>query len=97
MSGTAKLVDRKVVPCGVREYAATIESMRRVALDSIEDVDVSTVFLGLDHGFGGKPLWFETMIVGGPLDDSQERYTTIEEAEAGHARWVALVRGEHKP
>ncbi len=59
-------------------------------------VEVSTVFLGLDHSFsGGKPILFETMIFGGEHDDGyQERYSTWEEAEAGHKQAVALA-GKH--
>ena len=55
--------------------------------------DVSTVFLGLDHQWGdGPPLIFETMVFGGPLDQETERYSTWEEAEAGHAQMVERVR-----
>lgn len=65
---------------------------RRVANIEIGDVRISTVFLGLDHQWGGgPPLLFETMIFGGEHDDYQERYSTLEEAMAGHARAVALV------
>ena len=57
---------------------------------------VSTVFIGLDHSFGGlKPLLFETMIFGtGDEDEYQERYSTYEEAEAGHAKAVELAGGK---
>ena len=55
-------------------------------------VQVSTVFLGLDHSFGGDtPLLFETMILGGKHDQYQERYATWEEAEKGHKRAVKLA------
>lgn len=58
-------------------------------------VEVSTVFLGLDHrycGDDGPPILFETMIFGDGRDDYQERYVTLAEAEAGHRRafWAAL-------
>lgn len=56
------------------------------------DVHVSTVFLGLDHGFGGEPLLFETMIFGGELDETQDRYTTRAAAEDGHRRYVEQAR-----
>lgn len=71
------------------------DEVRRVAWTTIGDTDVSTVFLGLDHSFGdGPPLLFETMIFNHPeLEDYQERYTTWEEAEAGHARAVRKVEG----
>lgn len=55
-------------------------------------VDISTVFLGFDHGFGqGLPILFETMIFGGPYDQWQRRYCTWDEAEAGHRHAVALA------
>lgn len=60
-----------------------------------KDVQVSTVFLGLDHGYGeGPPILFETLVFGGPLDQSGDRYCTWEEAEAGHERWVKAAGGE---
>ena len=65
---------------------------RTVAFDRIGDVDVSTVFLGFDHSFGGDegPLLFETMI----FDDTQTtvRYGTRTAAIAGHDQLVAHVR-----
>jgi len=66
---------------------------RQVAHDRVGDVRVSTVFLGLDHGYGdGPPVLFETMIFGGPHDQYQERYSTWEEALDGHLKALALVR-----
>lgn len=66
---------------------------RRVALDTIGDVEVSTVFLGLDHSFGGAtPILFETMIFGGKHDGYEERYATRDEAVEGHAVAVDMVR-----
>lgn len=67
---------------------------RRVASTKIGDVHISTVLLGLDHSWGdGPPLIFETMIFGGEHDEYEERYATREQAEAGHARAVAMVEG----
>ena len=40
----------------------------------------------------GPPLLFETMIFGGPHDGYQERYTFWDEAEAGHAKALGMVR-----
>lgn len=68
---------------------------RRVALTKISsNVKVSTVFLGLDHNWGlaGPPAIFETMVFGGPMDQEQDRYSTWEQAEAGHEAMVAKVR-----
>ncbi len=55
-------------------------------------VRVSTVFLGLDHGWmldSDRPICFESMIFGGPLHHAQERYHDRAEALAGHASLVA--------
>lgn len=61
---------------------------RRVAKDAANGVTVSTVFLGVDHQFGGgRPLLFETMIFGGEFDQECERYSTAAEARIGHKQW----------
>lgn len=65
---------------------------RIIDVTRIGGVRVSTVFLGLDHSFGhGPPLLFETMIFGGPHDQYQDRYSTRDEAIAGHQRAVKLA------
>lgn len=47
---------------------------RRVASTSIGEAKVSTVFLGLDHGFGSsEPILWETMVFGGEMDEECER------------------------
>lgn len=63
---------------------------RKVALTDIAaGVNVSTVFLGLDHGYGdGPPQIFETMVFGGPLDKEMDRYATWDEALKGHTAMV---------
>lgn len=64
----------------------------------IGDVHISTVFLGLDHSFGGDvPILFETMVFGGEHNDYQERYATWDEAERGHERAVELVKSSSAP
>lgn len=68
---------------------------RRVAHTRVPpDIQVSTIFLGLDHGvWSAVPLLFETMVFGlDAFQDVQERYPTWEEAEAGHAQVVARVQ-----
>ncbi len=66
---------------------------RKVANDYIGAVQVSTVFLGLDHNWqDGAPLLWETMIFGGPRDGDCERYASRAAALDGHARALALVR-----
>lgn len=55
-------------------------------------VDVSTVFLGLDHNWGGgPPLLFETMIFTDGEGGYCRRYSAWEEAEAGHWETVRML------
>ena len=63
-----------------------------IGKDQFGGVSVSTVFLGMDHSFGGgTPVLFETMIFGGEHDQYQERYCTWDEAERGHQIACELV------
>lgn len=63
---------------------------------------ISTVWLGLDHDFGWReidtpnphPIIFETMAFIGGVGFAQERYSTEEEAAAGHK---AIVAEFHNP
>lgn len=79
---------------------------RRVAKDEVAvstdeqesrqvSVNVSTVFLAVDHNYGPhrNPVLYETMIFGGwdRLNEKQWRYTTREKAVAGHGHIVALL------
>ena len=75
-------------------WGAWLENaVRHVADDTIGDVRISTVFLGLDHNWnpGGPPLLFETMIFGGDHDGDCERCSTWEQAEEQHRKAVDLV------
>lgn len=73
-----KLVGHDVVVVSFEDYLAHIRTYGEVSLlpsycvghDHIGDVMVSTMFLhgidlhGIDHSFGGSPLWFESMTLG---------------------------------
>lgn len=76
------------------DHASRIVAKTAVACDTGEVVEVSTVFLGLDHNYMGvgEPILFETMTFGGLLNGWQWRYCTWEEAEAGHAEVLQIVR-----
>ena len=55
-------------------------------------VNVSTVFLGLDHQFGdGPPVLWETLVFGGVLDGEMRRYTSRAAALAGHQEMCTRV------
>lgn len=64
---------------------------------------VSTVFLGLDHGFrvgsasDYRPVLWETMVFGGKDSDEYcQRYTSHEAALAGHQKTVQAVEHYHE-
>jgi hypothetical protein len=58
------------------------------------EILVSTVFLGLDHHFSGRgpAILFETVVFGGPRDGDMWRYSSRDDAKAGHAAAVRNVR-----
>lgn len=89
--------DREGQPMTMGEWSERLGDIayKHVAVTAVgDDVEVSTVWLGLDYsfGFGGPPLIFETLVFGGELDGWMDRYPTLEAAEAGHEAMVAEVR-----
>lgn len=92
--------DRQGNPIDMMQWAAlssgNFETARRVAKTELGGDDdhwagVSTVWLGIDHNFwgDGPPLIFETMVFGGgEWDQYWQRYSTEDEAMAGHAAIV---------
>lgn len=71
---------------------------RRVGNTVVDDVTVSTVYLGLDHRYGeGAPLIFETMVFGGKWDQELDRYSTEEQAMRGHLRVLDRLRESLPP
>ena len=92
--------DHKLRSAGLFEWAAFFEDAeaRRVGADVVGDVRVSTVFLGIDHSWGaGPPLYFETMVFGGTWDQECDRYSTWDEAAAGHAETVRRLSASLSP
>jgi hypothetical protein len=65
----------------------------RVATTQGQYGTVSTVFLGINMTLSKDqpPLLFETRVEGGWLDGQAERYSTLEQAKAGHQAWVTRV------
>ena len=85
------LKDKTPVPISnVVEWAmwfqlADADGSRVVGNWTFGDTHISTVFLGIDHQFGGgPPMLFETMIFGGTQAGYQARYSTWDEAQEGH-------------
>ncbi len=97
------LEGKKTREVGLFEWAEWLERKnkdggrhdRHIASTKVKNLEVSTVFLGLDHSFGGKqPLLFETMIFGLEEDNQQDRYETYDQAIEGHWKHVgrAILR-----
>lgn len=79
------------------KWAAWFETAdRKVAQTNVGGKYVSTVFLGVDHqSFSDEePLFFETMVFsdGDSLDLACRRYSTWDEALAGHQAMVERVK-----
>lgn len=68
---------------------------RRVAVDQIGTLTVSTVFLGINHQWeSGPPILWETMVFGlpGDIDEIQLRYSSRADALEGHKRTCDEIR-----
>ncbi len=98
MTGLTYL-DKNRRPLDLMEWAALLEQddYRRVALNVVGTVEVSTVWIGIPGAFG--EAIFETMVFDGPDRDiiDMERYRTLVEAEAGHHRWVEIMKASAEP
>lgn len=78
------------------QWHADNRAAMRVDQTQVDGVEVSTVFLAIDHNFfGGPPLLYETMTFGetdNGMDGHQWRYHTREAAQAGHDQVVDALR-----
>lgn len=89
--------DKDGRPIPLLEWARLIEDprYRRVGFDTVKyGFRVSTVWLGIDYGFGVRRLIFETMVF--PPHDTRslycKRYSTQKEAIEGHARIATKLK-----
>ncbi len=80
------LAGHEVVEVPLKTWARWFEEAdRRVAKDIIGDIEISTVFLGLNHGWNGQILLFETMVFAKDREEQDcYRYATWDEAYVGH-------------
>ena len=95
--GPGGYFDREGQPISMYEWLALSNDFdyRIIARDLLPDGDsiLSTVWLGLDHGFGSEgPMIFETMDL--PHFKHQQRYSSLMEARAGHAYLLAQLWNE---
>ena len=86
-------------PISLMHWAKLFENTdgRRIGYTKLpQGGHVSTVWLGIDHSFGGSvPLIFETIVFDADTtnENDMERYSTRAQAEAGHKamveKWMA--------
>lgn len=70
---------------------------KQVALTEIDELKVSTVFLGVDARFTeGQPVLFETMVFNRdqPIEEYGSRYYSWEEAKVGHDAIVESIKAQ---
>jgi len=101
--GLYVLEGHQPVPCeDFMEWAVWMDGTgRQLAFDSVGSANLSTVFLGIDLGWlrPGGPILFETLI----FDDTREhhltgrRYQTWDDAMAGHAMMLSVLRAQGSP
>lgn len=86
-----------VVETDIHKWARWFDGAKQeriVEKTLIKDIMVSTVFLALDHNYGGKgpPILWETLVFGGPMEGEQDRCAGVrEQAEAMHRKMVDRV------
>jgi hypothetical protein len=77
----------------LRWHAWWLTAALEVARTQVGAVEVATVFVGIDRGRApAPPLVFASRVMRGAHCLYEARYATWDEAEAGHAAMVELVR-----
>lgn len=91
---TSIYFDKAGRPISVYEWSRLFDDpvYRVVAKTKVGEPEVSTVWLGIDHGHGRAPhpILFETLVF--PECKLMWRYATEDEARVGHEQAVAGLR-----
>ena len=97
MSDKYILDGKNAVPCDdLLAWGKWMQTADRiVAKTDVNGARVSTVFLGLDHAWGGeRPMLFETLVFEGDHDSDMERCETWEQAEKQHRQMVEKLQAQ---
>lgn len=88
--------NRNIIEADLNTWASWFGTAdKHVKIDNINEIIISTVFLGLDYAYSFQhtPQIFETMVFDKDGKDTyMTRYDTWEEAEAGHEAAVEWVK-----
>lgn len=79
-----------VCECGHEFHADDWQVIDTAEYDG-QEFRVSTTHLGLNHGHGGRDLWYETCVFWDAGSYVLDRYTTQSEAEDGHESVVGAI------
>lgn len=99
--GYTGIYDRDVKPIDFNRFMELmrIDDYNCVGLTKLttpdgEEIRISTVWVGMDFSGlkGAPPLIYESMVFGGKGDGRADRYTTTNQAQAGHSKLVEWVR-----
>jgi hypothetical protein len=97
--------NKRPVPCSLEEQARGAHDWQ-LAETFTEHCRISTVFLGIDHGWRGPPILFETMVFEKAAhehewadgdkseiheDLEQHRYSSYDDAMTGHKAAVSRI------
>lgn len=89
------LVDGVVTPClNALAWARWVEDHdHQVARTQVGPLEISTVFLGINHDFFGEgpPLVFETMVFGNDPSDEEPDPLTIEIFDAARRKGISIT------
>lgn len=97
---TYKLEGKQILPIELHLWGEWFENFdRQLYFDVIglENVEVSTVFLGIDHGYSCPPPLFETLITFGQFDGETFQATSFKEARRNHRQACRMVRTGRQP
>lgn len=80
-------------------WSMQFETFQHIKKDTVGDVYVSTVFLGLDHRLGscGDPVLWETMMFFNGDEVYQRRYTSHANALVGHQMAMGIAQRLNRP
>lgn len=91
--------DKNGMPMSMADWVIAVEDIKYKRIGRYENCmfAVSTVWLGIDHGIGDKPVIFETMVFprAGKSVLSEvycQRYTSLEDAKIGHEKAVRIYK-----
>lgn len=95
-----KLEGKRVVPATHEEAEAFFTRSERIIGKTPlpRGYWISTIFLGINHAFGPRSIWFESVVFDKNMNEQeQQRYSTYDEAEAGHLKltreWLTELSG----